>query len=133
MSELQKELLAQQTFVHLPPRDSCSSPLPPTPAPPTPTPSKCAASAFSTVTVRNAGTAAVNGVYKKTSQQSDGFPIFQFDATHTLYRYGGKWRLGLSGHGLTYENTVPNADGPPQTGWVVAPSGSAPTPTLSCP
>jgi hypothetical protein len=139
-AELQRELLAQGTFVHWPPRDNCSAPLPPAPAPPAPPAppgppvhEKCEASKVSSITVQGAGTSAANGAYKKTEGASDGEPIFALDSGHELYRYGGRWRLGEQGHGLTYESLTANADGPPASkGWAVAAQGTAPTPVFSC-
>ena len=91
------------------------------------------ASKVSSITVQGAGTSAANGAYKKTEGASDGEPIFALDSGHELYRYGGRWRLGEQGHGLTYGSLMANADGPPASkGWAVAAQGTAPTPVFSC-
>jgi hypothetical protein len=83
--------------------------------------------------VSGAGTPDVNGVYKKGSDTSDGEAVFTKDSTHDLYRWEGAWRLGKTGHGLTYVNTIANADGPPSSsGWQVGELGAAPLPTIAC-
>ena len=48
-------------------------------------------------------------------------PVFQKDAAHQLYRYGGVWKLAQEGQAVYYQATenVPNdLAGPPATGWV---------------
>lgn len=133
VAELQRELLAQHTFVHWPVRDNCSSPIPPPAPPPASVHEKCAANRVTNISVHGAGTSSVNGVYtKETVGTMDGMPMFRLDSSHFLYRWGGNWRLGNPGHGLTYECVVANADGPPNAEWTVSTLGAAPAPTIAC-
>ena len=146
VTALQQELLQQKTFIHWPPRDNCSSPMPPVPPPigpphkpphPPPAPpgpvvhEACQASKLAAITVSGAGT-SLNGVYKKTSATIDGQPVFILNEQHQLYRDFGYWRLGQPDHGLFYVSTTGRADGPPSSGWQVAARGVAPPPNITC-
>ena len=119
-AHLSERFLAQDAFVHWPPRASCSAP--------SGGGAVCDATKAVSISVAGAGTAAVNGVYERTGASSNGFHIFAKDSGHTLYRWGGAWRIGLQTHGLFYSEAVTGLAGPPLSGWLTQPNGTAPPP-----
>ena len=89
----------------------------------------------SSPTVRGAGDAACNGVYKRTALKQDGLPVLSLDDTHQLYRNDGVWHMAHEGVGVYYEATTAGLAGPPQgaSGWKAVGNTSAPVPSLvSC-
>ena len=84
------------------------------------------------ITISGAGTAAVNGVYKKKNESfSDGMPVFELDSSHQLYRYAGQWKLAHMGTGpVYYVADSHDTLGPPRgaASWS-AESGTLPTPS----
>ena len=101
----------------------------PTPTPPPPSPS------VRYYNVSGAGSAQFNGKFVSVAGG-------QFKSTTcascVLYKYGGIWRLALSGVGgdVEHPNELVYVAGessklPPLTGWTVANDGNAPAPTLS--
>ena len=93
----------------------------------------CDAQKATEVTIAGAGTAAVNGVYKKTNERSsDGMPVFELDASHQLYRYAGQWKLAHLGTGpVYYVADSHDTAGPPRGGaasWS-AEAGALPPPS----
>lgn len=96
----------------------------------------CDAKSAKSFAVLGSGAVHVNGVYLPTSRIKNGYAIFEKDAEHMLYLYGGQWKLAKwEDKSKIYYVASPVTGGvPPSKGsaWTAVAGADPPPSSVTC-